>query len=156
VAHRVLGYVYVWHKQHDQAIAEAERAIALDPNDAKGYATLAQVLEHAGRPQDAFGLVEKAIRLDPQQQADYAVTLGEAYYLTGWYEEAIAAFKRALVRYPNLLAAHALLAASYSELDREEEARAAMAEVLRLSPQASLEGAKRTNPYKDQAIFERR
>jgi TolB-like protein len=156
VAHRVLGSVYVWHKQHDQAIAEAERAIALDPNDAQGYATLARILEHAGRPQEAFGLVEKAIRLDPQQQADYAVTLGEAYYLTEQYEEAITAFKRALMRYPNLLAAHALLAASYSELDREEEARAAMAEVLRLSPQASFEGAKRTNPYKDQAVFERR
>jgi imidazolonepropionase-like amidohydrolase len=112
-------------------------------------------LEHAGRPQDAFGLVEKAIRRDPQQQADYAVTLGEAYYLTGWYEEAITAIKRALIRYPNLLAAHALLAASYSELDREEEAWAAMAEVLRLSPQASFEGAKRTNLYKDQAVFER-
>ncbi len=31
-AHVVLGAVYLWKKQHDQAIAEAERAIALDPN----------------------------------------------------------------------------------------------------------------------------
>ncbi len=37
----------------------------------------------------------------------------------------------------------------HSELDREEEARAAMAEVLRLVPHASYEGAKRTNPYFD-------
>jgi adenylate cyclase len=155
VAHRVLGYVYVWNKQHDQAIAEAERAIALDPNDARGYATLAEIVAFAGRPQDAFGLVEKALRLDPQQQADYAWASGHAYYLTGQYEEAIAAFKRALVRYPNNLRPHAYLAASYSELDREEEARAAMVEALRLTPQASYEGAKRTNPYKDQAVFER-
>jgi len=34
-------------------------------------------------------------------------------------------------------------------------ARAAMAEVLRLVPEASYEGAKRTTPYKDQAVFER-
>jgi adenylate cyclase len=155
VAHRVLGYVYVWYQQHDQAIAEAERAIALDPNDARGYETLANILAFAGRPQDAFGLVEKAMRLDPQQQTDYAWALGHAYYLTGRYEEAIATFKRVLVRYPNDLGAHAYLAASYSELDREEEARAAMAEVLRLVPEASYEGAKRTNPYKDQAVFER-
>ena len=31
-AHVTLGAVYLWKKQHDQAIAEAERAIALDPN----------------------------------------------------------------------------------------------------------------------------
>jgi adenylate cyclase len=155
VAHRVLGYVYVWNKQYDQAIAEAERAITLDPNEAKGYATLAEIVAWAGRPQDVFGLVEKAMRLDPQQQADYAWASGHAYYLTGRYEEAITAFKRALVRSPNHLGAYAFLAASYSELDREEEARAAMAEVLRLSPQASYEGAKRTAPYKDQAVIER-
>ena len=38
-AHAILGYVYLWKKQHEQAIAEAERAIALDPNDADGYVT---------------------------------------------------------------------------------------------------------------------
>ena len=37
-AHVLLGYVYLWKKQYEQAIAEAERAIALDPNDAEGYA----------------------------------------------------------------------------------------------------------------------
>src|SRR5262249_27762747 len=113
------------------------------------------ILAFAGRPQDAFGLVEKAMRLDPQQQADYAWALGHAYYLTGRYEEAIAAFKSVLVRYPNDLQAHAFLAASYSELDREEEPRTAMAQVRRLTPQASYEGAQRINPYKDQAVFER-
>ena len=31
--HVVLGSVYLWQKQYEQAIAEMERAIALDPND---------------------------------------------------------------------------------------------------------------------------
>ena len=55
MAHRALGDAYLWQQQHDQAIA-------LDPNDAEGYATLAEILEFAGRPQGAFGLVEKAMR----------------------------------------------------------------------------------------------
>ena len=38
-SHQLLGSVYVWKKQYEQAIAEAERAIALDPNDANGYAS---------------------------------------------------------------------------------------------------------------------
>jgi adenylate cyclase len=37
-AHIVLGNAYHQKKQYDQAIAEMERAIALDPNDASGYA----------------------------------------------------------------------------------------------------------------------
>lgn len=43
-------------KQYDQAIAEGERAIALDPNDADGYWSLARTLTYAGRPEDAIGL----------------------------------------------------------------------------------------------------
>jgi adenylate cyclase len=154
LAHRALGDAYLWHQQHDQAIAEAERAIALDPNDAEGYATLAEILEFVGRPQDAFGLVEQAIRLNPQQQADYAWALGHAYYLTGRYEEAIAALKRCLIRYPTFLPAYAYLGAIYSELDREEEARAAMAEVRRISPPTAQASREWRLPYKDQAIFD--
>src|SRR5262249_37809381 len=30
--HAILGYVYLWQKQYEQAIAEMERAIAVDPN----------------------------------------------------------------------------------------------------------------------------
>jgi glucose dehydrogenase len=66
--------------------------------------------------------VVQAMRLNPQQQADYAWALGHAYYVMGRYE-AIAAFKRALIRYPNFMPTYAYLAAIYSELDREEEAR---------------------------------
>ncbi|HEY7492098.1 MAG TPA: tetratricopeptide repeat protein [Candidatus Tectomicrobia bacterium] len=155
LAHRILGDAYLWQQQHDQAIAEAERAIALDPNDAEGYATLAEMLAFVGRPQDAFELVEQAIRLNPQQQADYSWTLGHAYYLTGRYEEAMTALKRCLIRYPNFLPAYAFLAAIYSEFDREEEARAEMAEVRRISPPTAHTSLEWRLPYKDQAVFER-
>ena len=44
---------------------------------------------------------------------------------------------------------------SYSELGREEEARAAGAEMLRIMPQFSVEQWKRMAPYKDPAVTER-
>jgi tetratricopeptide (TPR) repeat protein len=47
--HQVLGQVYLWKKQHEQAIAEAERAIALDPNNADAYVNLGNILPLAGR-----------------------------------------------------------------------------------------------------------
>src|SRR5712692_3086314 len=41
------GSVYLWKKQYDQAIAEAERAIALDFNFADAYTLLGETLKFA-------------------------------------------------------------------------------------------------------------
>jgi adenylate cyclase len=142
-------------KQHDQAIAEAERAIALDPNDADSYAWLGAILDLAGRPEEAIGLIEKAMRLNPHYPPFYSFQLGEAYRYTGRYEEAIAAYKKALTHIPDLLPAHLGLATIYSELGRAEEARAEVAEVLRITPKYSLERLRQMSPYKDPAVLER-
>ena len=64
-------------------------------------------------------------------------------------------FKKALTRNPDFLPAHAILAAIYSELGREEEARAEAAEVLQISPNFSLEVLRQRLPYKDPADLER-
>src|SRR6266511_2798633 len=98
------------------------RAIALDPNDAEGYATLAHILSLAGRPEEAIGMVQKALRLNPYYPAEYLTELGRAYYVAGRHAEAMAALKRALIRNPDFLPTHAYLAAIYSELGREDEA----------------------------------
>jgi tetratricopeptide (TPR) repeat protein len=63
--HRLLGEVYLWHRQHAQAITKAKQAIALNPNDASGYLTIAEILDFAGRPKEALEMAEKAMRLDP-------------------------------------------------------------------------------------------
>jgi tetratricopeptide (TPR) repeat protein len=60
-----LGVIYVWKKQHDQAVAEAERAIALDPNDADCHVTLGVILAFAGRPEEGIGWIERGMRLNP-------------------------------------------------------------------------------------------
>jgi len=53
------------------------------------------------------------------------------------------------------LLAYLLLAATYSELGWEEEARSAAVEVLRLNPNSSLVAHKRRMPIKDLAVLER-
>ena len=154
-AHVTLGFVYVWKKQYDQAIAEAERAVALDANSAEAYTWLAETLRRVGRPEEALGLMEKAMRLNPHYPPFYIFQLGEAYRYIGRYEEAMAAYKKALTRNPDILPVHISLAVIYSELGREEEARAEAAEVLRLNPKYSLEGLRQISPYKDPAVLER-
>jgi TolB-like protein/Flp pilus assembly protein TadD len=154
MAHRLLAYVYLWQKQYDRAITEAEQALALDANDAEGYETLGEILSFAGRPQDTLGLAEKGLRLNPRQPVSLLWLMGRAYLLTRQYEEAIAVLKKTLLRNPNYFAAHLDLAVIYSELGREEEARAEVAEVLRVSPGLSLE-MMRNRPTKDPAVTER-
>jgi adenylate cyclase len=73
----------------------------------------------------------------------------------GRYEEAIIALKKVLALNPNYIDAHLGLAASYGESGREAEAQAEAAEVQRVSPNFSLEGARQRLPYKDPTTLER-
>src|SRR5712692_9768623 len=155
IAHMALGETYLFKKQYDQATAEAERAIALDPNSAVGYRGLAEIMGFSGKPAEAVGLVEKAMRLDPRNRDFYLYFEGWSYTLMGRYREAISILKRHLASYPNSFAAHDQLIVDYSELGREDEARAEAAEVLRISPHFSLDELKRTSPQKDQTVLNR-
>ncbi|MBI3801408.1 MAG: tetratricopeptide repeat protein [Deltaproteobacteria bacterium] len=53
------------------------QAIALDPNDADGYVTLGVILAFAERPEEAIGLIEKAMRLNPHYPVSYLSNLEE-------------------------------------------------------------------------------
>jgi adenylate cyclase len=153
IAHSMLGWVYLVNRQYDQALAEMERAIALNPNFAGGYEGLAFVLIDV-RPQEAIEAAKKVLLLNPYQ-FNHLNTLGQAYLMAGRYEEAIAAFKKVLAHNPNLWAAHWGLAIIYSESGREE-AKAAGAEMLRIMPQFTVEGWKRMagSAFKEPAVTE--
>ena len=153
LAHAYLAWLYVMRKQHEQAIAEANCAIALDPNFSEGYARLGGILTLSGRPEESVSLLEKAMRLDPHYPPTHLFFLGHAYYALGKYEEAIAALQRGRTRLPTSITPRRTLAVIFSELDRKEEARAEVAEMLKISPHASVEGQKERMPFKDQAAL---
>src|SRR5215813_6850911 len=117
-SHVLLSVVFLFKKQHDQAIVEAKRAVALNPNGADGYLEMGLILNYAGQPEEAIEMVEKAMRLNPRYSSDYLWILGAAYLLTERYEEAIAIQKQALNLNPNMLASHLALVVIYSELGR--------------------------------------
>jgi tetratricopeptide (TPR) repeat protein len=150
-----LGEVYLWNKHHEQAIAELETCITLNPNDADALVALGNALNWSGKPEKAVALVKKAMRLNPIYPAMYLWVLGHAYYLTKQLEDAIATLKRTIKRNPIFHPPHVYLAAIYSELGRLEEAKAEWLEFVKASPHTSPEDWKLRLPYKDQTVLER-
>jgi adenylate cyclase len=137
--HGLLGLINTMMGQYEKAIAESERAVSLEPNSADSYAYLATALRYAGRPEKAIPFFKKAIRLNPIPPSWYLNDLGYAYNQVGRYEEAISAYKKALHQTPDNLFVHLGLAFAYISSGREEEARAAASEVLRIDPKFSLD-----------------
>jgi tetratricopeptide (TPR) repeat protein len=155
IPHQVLGQLYLWKKQHEQAIVEAERTVAVVPNDADSYLHLGNILTFVGRLEEAVELIKQAMRLNPRYPSMYLVSLAIAYRVAGRYEEALVPLQRAFTFTPHYLQARVNLAMCYAELNRVEEAQAEAAEVLRLSPTFSLNVWRQSLPFKDPAVIER-
>ncbi len=149
-AHGLLGAAHRMKGDHDKAIAEGKRAIELDPNSADAHVWLGIALNNADRAEEAVPLLERAIRLNPFAHTWYFLHMGNAYQILGRYDEAITALQRALQLSPNNLLAHLSLTATYSRLGRDKEASAHAKEVLRISPDFSLDRFAEKLPYKNQ------
>ena len=63
--HMVIGNIYLLNRKYDLAIKECKRAIALNPNSAKGYVYLGQSLSYSGRPEEGIESIKKGMRLSP-------------------------------------------------------------------------------------------
>jgi TolB-like protein len=154
-AHELVALIYLLRdKQPEQALAVVKQSLAQVPNWFAGYVTLGVLFNAMGRPEETLELQEQAMRLSPRSDL-FLPVLGRAYRLLRRYEEATSALKGALAVNRNRLDAHLDLAATYSELGRQEEARAEAAEVLRLSPKFSLEVYRQRLSYTEPGETER-
>ncbi len=128
LAHALQARIMASHGLYDLAIAEAEKAVALDSNDAAALAGLADALIFAGRPGAALDAIRKAMRLDPHHPPDYLITLGAAEFGADQFEAAAATFERAATRNSGTELPLIYLASSYGHLGRMTEAEAAIEE----------------------------
>ncbi len=125
LAHRIRAKQHEYAGQTGKALADAERAIELDPNDPDGYVAMGSLMVNLDWADEGLEFIQKAMRLDPQ--SDYMFHFGWAQFHLERYAEAADSFSRAIRRNPDDQWLHLNLAASYGHLGREQEAIAAFA-----------------------------
>jgi adenylate cyclase len=149
------GYVLIWKRQHDAAIAEFERAFALNPNFIDHRFAIALI--YVGEPARAIEVLEANMRLDPFASPNYSYgVMGMANYTLRHYDEAVRWLSECALRLPNLQVSHVWLASAYAQLGKLEEAKKEAAEVLRINPGFTIESWKRLAVNKDPKDAEHR
>jgi adenylate cyclase len=135
-AHATKGYVYEAKKQWGPAIAEAEAAIAEDPNSAGAYADASFRKIYMGRSEDGFAGIEKALRLSPR---DPSVPWWQYYichlhtHLAQW-EHAIEWCSKSAAGIPQAWYPYLDLAADNAWAGHMKEARDAAAQLQKAYP----------------------
>jgi adenylate cyclase len=154
-AHALLAYALVMARQYDQAAAECDKAMVLAPNSYKPLYHIASALAFLGRREEAIAIFRDALRINPEPPNSLYRHFGVACRDSGRYDEAIKLSKKATERNPNDIIAYVVLASSYGLAGRDEEARAAVKEILRINPKFSVDRLERVSPHKDRSVAKR-
>ena len=97
---RLLASIYALRRQHELALIESERLIAINPNDAGSFAQQGMALTWLGRSEGAILALERALRFDPDMKPGIFWHLGLAYYLNERYTDSAAVLQRNIGRRP--------------------------------------------------------
>ena len=153
LSYLVMAEIDLYHREHDKALAAAEKAVIARPSCDLSFVAKANILIYLGRATEAIDLAKFAIRLAPVSPPFFQVVLAAAYYGSGQYAEAIAAATEAVRADRNNLGAFLILASANAAMDRPEASQKAVAEVRRITPDFNLEKYAATQPYKDPATL---
>jgi TolB-like protein/cytochrome c-type biogenesis protein CcmH/NrfG len=139
-AHHALASVYLFTRCFDDALAEFELALRLNPSfsPARGYYGVA--LAYCGRWEEGDLAARQALRLSPRDPfaAIYCGVAAYAQFVGGNYDEAIRMSREALRRRGDFVGAHRVLTASAALAGLNQVAEAALQELRRAQPNVSL------------------
>jgi adenylate cyclase len=154
LSHLVMAEIDLFNRDHEKALADAEKAVLARPSCDLSFVAKANILIYLGRADEAIGMAKFAIRLAPVCPPFFQAVLAAAYFGNGQFDEAITTAAEAIKSDPNNLSAFLILAGANVALDRPQAAQKAAAEIKRIAPDFSLEKYAATQPYKDPTTLE--
>jgi adenylate cyclase len=145
----VLGAVHTFVRNYATARVLLERALVLDPNCAWAWSRLGWVENYADKPRLAIDHFERALRLSPIDPMNFNnfAGLGSAYEILQEYDQAVALWRRALLERPNASWIYRNLASSLAGAGRIDEAKLALADMLRSYPGLTI------SKYREAMVF---
>jgi TolB-like protein/Tfp pilus assembly protein PilF len=135
-AHLMLGFVLNATKRVDRAMAEFERALALDRNLAEAHAAMGHAKFVMGRGAETEAHMNEAFRLSPRDifAHRWYMMAGQAKLQCSAHAEAVALFLRGIEANRNFPPTHFFLAAGLALLGSIDQAKAAAKAGLALDP----------------------
>jgi adenylate cyclase len=130
----MLGRIHLFYNRYDDARAQMERALAINPNDADGLAGRGHILLWLGQTDAAVATLETAQRVDPDLNVLDRFALALAYYLKGRYDDCIAQAELNLRKTEDTPFNQILLAAAYAQEKRREDAARLATAIRRSDP----------------------
>jgi tetratricopeptide (TPR) repeat protein len=139
-AHAALAGVHVCLGRSEDALAEFEQALALNPNFALAWAYYGQMLSWAGRCEDGIIAARRALRQSPRDtySAIVANLAASAEFLGGNYHEAVRLAREAIRQRPDFVGVYRVLTAAAAMAGEVALANASLQELRRAQPNISL------------------
>ena len=139
-AHLALGAVHMMARRFDDALAEYELALRLNPNFALAQAYYGLSLSYNGRWQEGDDAVRRAIHLSPRDpySAVYRGIAAYTQFVGRNYEEAIRLARESMRERNDFVGAHRVLTAAAGMAGQADLAHQALQELRRTQPNVSL------------------
>ncbi len=120
----------------DTAKEMVDRAVALNPNSFRAWEERGWTYLTVGQPEEAIRSFERRIRLSPFDPLLFATYAGMsvAFIGLGRFDEAVSAARKAVRLNPLFAFTYRCLASALAHLERDAEAREAVAGLLELDP----------------------
>jgi adenylate cyclase len=116
-------------------MALADRALALNPNFARGWYISGVLRGWAGQVDTTVAHLEVSLRLSPRARIGAAMSvMGQALFLARRFDEAVSKLLLAIQEDPSYPQPYRLLAACYVHMGQLDSARAAIARLRAFAP----------------------